>query len=129
MKKSESWSELVQRWLPLVFPALLAHNKKTAQGDRGVLAVSISIDDMQRMMRGQRMSIDQVWVPADEFIRLVRSTPGPVSEESLARWDAQLRGMDPTRDVALFLSSPTKDDSGHFLTRFIVTHDGNAPVH
>jgi hypothetical protein len=105
-----------------------AQNHKMAKGDRGVMMVPLSVEDMRRMLAGGRVQLDPIWQPADEFIRIIRETPSEISAESAARWEQQLAVMDPRRDVALFLTSHPDKDTGAFYSRFIVTHDGSTPA-
>ncbi len=123
-----TWEELVKRWLPASFAVLAAHNHEMAKGDRGVMMVPIDVHTMQEMLAGAPARIDPVWQPADEFIRIIKSTPSSISAESVARWEQMLAVMDPKRDVALFLASRVPDTNGTYFTRFFVTHDGSVPV-
>ena len=124
----QTWNDLTTQWLLVAFPALAAHNFEMAKGDRGVLSVGIDIGEMQQMLDGAVVRLEPSWVPAREFIRLIKGTPTGISAESVARWEQQLQVMNPTRDVALMLSSRTADASETFYTRFVVTHDGTVPV-
>src|SRR5687767_2293207 len=105
---SETWEQVLKQWLRATFPMLAKHSQEMAKGDRGVMTLSIDVDEMQRMLAGEPGRLDPVWQPADEFIRIVReTTPSPISSESAAKWEQSLQVMDPRRDVALFLSSKT----------------------
>jgi hypothetical protein len=128
-RSNRPWAEVLQQWLLAVFPKLAAHNHGVAKGDRGVMSIKIDAQEMEAMLGGAPVLLDPVWVPADEFIRLLRATPSSVTPESIDRWESQLRLMDAKRDVALFLGSKSPDPKGTFFTRFIVTHDGSVPVH
>jgi hypothetical protein len=73
--------------------------------------------------------VDPVWVPANEFIRIVREHASGTPEDSDSIEGTVVRVMDPRRDAALYFASKTPDHEGTFFTRFIVTHDGSVPTH
>ena len=130
MKKRTAWEETVVRWLPAVFPVLAEHARRLAQGERGVLFLTIDTAEMQRMLStpGTRTVIlDPAWRPAAGFIKNMSDLAG-VGPETAGRWAAMINIMDPARDVALFLASSPDADGGWF-SRFLVTHDGSVPVH
>jgi hypothetical protein len=125
---TETWEGLLARWLKAAFPALAAHNHQMAKSDRGVMTLTIDVDEMQRMLAGTGVLLPPVWQPADEFLRIIKETPGTIGADSIERWERLLMVMDPRRDVAFFFGSKAPDASGTYFTRFLVTHDGSVPI-
>jgi hypothetical protein len=129
MLGTEAWEGLLQRWVQAVLPSLEARSREMGNGDCGVMTIPLDLEKIQRMLGGRPERFDPVWQPADKFIRLLREEPGPISADSIARWEQMLAVMDPRRDAALFLMlTANPDESGPMVTRFIVTHDGSVPV-
>jgi hypothetical protein len=122
MANQATWEAAVQRWLPVVFPALRAHAVRLGAGDRGVLVVTIDADEADRQLAGGTFAMTPAWHPADAFIGMVKRPEG-VGPEAAGRWAISLAVMDPAHDVALFLTS-TPDASGAWFSRFVVTNDG-----
>jgi hypothetical protein len=128
MTDHDTWQALVARWLREMFPALSAQNAQLSMGERGVMMVSVDAGDMEQTLAGAPLTLDPAWRPADEFVRILRTASTPMLGASAAECEARLAGMDPRRDVALFVSSKTPDAQGRFYTSFIVTEQGRVPV-
>jgi hypothetical protein len=127
-ERQDAWAAIVQRWLDKSFPALAAHAREVAKGDKGVLVVKTSTQELARILEisdrpGSTTFVEltPTWLPAGEFLTIIRdhAEDGPASSE---RWRPVLETMNPDRDVALYLASdPAKDPEGYSFSRFLFT--------
>jgi hypothetical protein len=113
------WMMTRSNWLRVVRPALLGHATRVANGDRGVLQINVDTPEMERHLTAPPsiVRLVPIWLPAEEFVAVVGDRSG-VGAETGRRWAEELRVMDPSRDVALFLHS-TPDPEGRWFSRFI----------
>jgi hypothetical protein len=56
----DTWPVLLQRWLQALFPSLADHNYNMAKGNRGVMTISIDVDEMQQMLAGTGLLLDPI---------------------------------------------------------------------
>ena len=124
------WETTVDRWLHAVLSDLADHARRLAQGNRGVLVVAVDTVEMERMLETSRLVVaDPKWFPDAMFIEMIQR-PGPEGRgfETARRWAQTIAIMDPSHDVALFVTSRPNSE-GHWFSRFLVMHDGNIEVH
>lgn len=130
--REPEWAVLARQWWPLAFPGIERRYRQDSGGVRGILIITIDTPHLQAGIEGRPVMLEPGWLLPDEFAALLRSVgeDSAISEESIANWERRLALMDPARDVAVFLMSSVADPTtGAFYTRFIVTHDGSAPIH
>jgi len=130
------WNDMVTDWLSMIDKQLCAHAVSSAQGERGVLLLTITKKQMAAMLATKKLPPGtktqfamnpSTWVPFESFLDGIRDTH--VDPTAAERYRPALEVMDPTRDVALFLSSAEDGSDGGTYTRFLVLPDPHAPRH
>ena len=121
----EIWWEMTGRWVRELFPSLAEYYRATAKGERGVLVFALDTEAMREMLAPPTWTgtLAPRWFSVDDFIE---SVEGSVGHDAAQRWAETLQGLDPRRDVAIYLTSTMA--SGGIFSRFLVTHDGSVPV-